>query len=232
MFSLQQVVQEVLLIVVPFLLAITVHEFAHGWMANKLGDPTARLTGRLSLNPIKHLDVLGTIVLISTRRIGWAKPVPVNPYNLKDPKRDMMWVSLAGPGSNFLLAILSAVLLRFIISINPAFKPLMLPALNFQFPSLAEFDTFMIMWIIVFWMICLGMVLNVILAIFNLIPIPPLDGGKILQGILPRNLSLAFEKIEPYGFFILILLVFTGVLWRVISPFFRISMGILLSVIL
>lgn len=231
MLSLQQTIQEVLLLIVPFLLAITVHEFAHGWMANKLGDPTARLAGRLSLNPIKHLDLLGTITLILTRRFGWAKPVPVNPYNLKDSKRDMMWISLAGPASNFLLAILSAILLRVIITINPSFKTLILAALSFQFPSLVGFDTLTILWIIVFWMICLGMTLNIILAIFNLIPLPPLDGGKILQGILPRELSLSFERIEPYGFIILILLAFTGILWIVISPFFRISMDLLLGVI-
>lgn len=232
MLSLQQTIQEILLLILPFLLAITVHEFSHGWMANRLGDPTARLAGRLSLNPIKHLDLVGTIALILTRRIGWAKPVPVNPHNLRDPRRDMMWVSLAGPASNFMLAILSAILLRFIVTINPAFKSLVLPALSFQFPSLAGFTTLTIIWIIIFWMVCLSMILNVILAVFNLVPIPPLDGGKILQGILPRDLSLAFAKIEPYGFFILILLVFTGILWRVINPFFGIAMGILLSVIL
>jgi len=231
MLSLQQTIQELLLLIMPFLLAITVHEFAHGWMANKLGDPTARLAGRLSLNPIKHLDLLGTITLILTRRIGWAKPVPVNPYNLRDPQKDMMWISLAGPASNFLLAILSAIILRVIITINPSFKPLVELALNFQFPSLEGFNTFVILWIIILWMICLGMMLNVILAVFNLFPLPPLDGGKILQGILPRELSLAFEKIEPYGFFILILLAFTGILWIVISPFFIISRGILLRII-
>jgi Zn-dependent protease len=229
--SLQQTIQEVLLLIIPFLLAITVHEFSHVCMANRLVDPTARLAGRLSLNPIKHLDLYGTIFLVLTRRIGWAKPVPINPYNLGDPKKDMMWISLAGPASNFLLAIISAILLRIIITINPSFKSLVLLAVSFRFPSLAGFNTLMILWIIILWMICLGMILNVILAIFNLVPIPPLDGGKILQGILPRDLSLAFEKIEPYGFFILILLVFSGVLWRVIDPFLGISVGILSSII-
>ena len=231
MFSLQTV-QEILLLIIPFLMAITVHEFSHGWMANRLGDPTARLAGRLSLNPIKHLDVLGTVTLILTRRIGWAKPVPVNPYNLRDPKRDMMWISLAGPASNFLLALIFAILLRIIVTINPSFANLILPALNYQFPSLAGVNPFLVFWVIIFWMICLGMTLNVILAVFNLFPFPPLDGGKILQGMLPRDLSLAFEKIEPYGFFILIMLVFTGILWRVINPFFKIAMSILLSIIL
>jgi Zn-dependent protease len=231
MFSLQTI-QEILLLIVPFLMAITVHEFSHGWVANRLGDPTARLAGRLSLNPIKHLDVLGTITLILTRRIGWAKPVPVNPYNLRDPKRDMMWISLAGPGSNFLLALIFAILLRIIITIKPSFANLILPALSYQFPSLAGVNPFVVFWVIIFWMICLGMTLNVILAVFNLFPVPPLDGGKILQGILPRDLSIAFEKIEPYGFFILIMLVFSGILWRVINPLFKIAMGILLSIIL
>lgn len=229
--SIQQTIQEILLLIVPFLMAITVHEFAHGWVAYKLGDPTAKLAGRLSLNPIKHLDLFGTLALILTRRFGWAKPVPVNPNNLRDPKRDMMWVSLAGPASNFLLAIIFAILLRGITTINPSFKSLIYPALSYQFPSLAGFDSFTILGVIFFWMICLGMVLNVILAVFNLIPLPPLDGGKILQGILPRDLSVAFGKIEPYGFLIIIALAFTGVLWGVISPFFKISMGILLSII-
>jgi len=212
-------------------MAITVHECAHGLVADRLGDPTARLAGRISLNPIRHLDLFGTLALILTSRFGWAKPVPVNPHNLKDPKRDMMWVSLAGPSSNFMLAFFSAVLLRVMITINPSFSALILPAVSFQFPSLAGVDTPMILLIIIFCMICLGMTLNLILAVFNLIPLPPLDGGKILQGILPRELSLAFEKIEPYGFLIIVMLAFSGILWKVISPFFEISMNVLLGVI-
>jgi len=216
--------------VIVLLTAFSVHEFAHAWTANYFGDDTPGRYGRLTLNPLAHLDVMGSLMLIFVG-FGWAKPVPVNPNNLRDPKRDMMWVSLAGPASNFLLAIISAILLRGITTFNPSFKSLIYPALSYQFPSLAGFDSFAILGVIFFWMICLGMVLNVILAVFNLIPLPPLDGGKILQGILPRDISVTFGKIEPYGFLIIIALAFTGVLWGVISPFFKIAMGILLSII-
>jgi Zn-dependent protease len=143
----------------------------------------------------------------------------------------MMWVSLAGPSSNFFLAFLSAVLIKIIITINPSFSSLIMPAVNFQFPSMAGFDITMILVIIIFCMICLGMTLNLILAVFNLIPLPPLDGGKIIQGILPRELSFAFEKIEPYGFLIIVMLAFSGILWKVTSPFFGFSMNVLLGVI-
>ncbi|MBU2733521.1 MULTISPECIES: site-2 protease family protein [Acidithiobacillus] len=191
---------------IPVLFAITVHEVAHGWVAWKRGDPTAMLMGRLTLNPIKHIDPFGTILLPgilllfhSPFLFGYAKPVPVNFGGLKDPKRDMVLVAIAGPAANLLMAFLWTLVLW----------------LGGHLPgALAYLDEPMQL------MGKAGILINVILIIFNLIPIPPLDGGRVAVGLLPPSASIALSRIEPYGFIILIVLLFTGVLWSVLGPLF------------
>lgn len=194
-------IQKIVILTPPILLAVTVHEMSHGLAAWKLGDPTARAMGRLTLNPLKHLDVVGTLVFFMTQAIGWAKPVPVNPAYFKDPKRDMMIVSLAGPLSNILLAVASAVLLHFIVGplsmLNRSADPVLVPLLYMAYVSIQ---------------------INIGLAVFNLIPIPPLDGSKVLAGLLPDHLAAKYYELEKYGFIIILVLVFTGVTGRIIIP--------------
>ncbi|MBI4654409.1 MAG: site-2 protease family protein [Nitrospirae bacterium] len=192
-----QIIRETALLAVPLLIAVTFHEVAHGFVADKLGDPTARFAGRLTLNPLKHLDPIGTMVFIFTRMIGWAKPVPVNPYNLKNPRQDMMWVSIAGPGANFIIAIISAFLYKTLRT------------------TLALPDE---IYIPVVLMLRYCVVLNIGLGVFNLIPIPPLDGSKILMGLLSHKHAVAYSRIEPYGFIILLGLIFLGVTSYIIFP--------------
>ncbi len=190
---------------VPLLAAVTVHEVAHGLVAYKLGDPTAKMAGRLSLNPVKHLDFFGTLAFVLTQAIGWAKPVPVDPRNFKNPRRDMMWVALAGPAANFVLAAFCALLLRGL--------PYLLFPLGFLGHGVFSFFAKPI-----FLMLALGIQLNIGLAVFNLIPIPPLDGSKILAGLLPRPMAYQYSRLEPYGFIILLLLIFTGGIQKIILP--------------
>ncbi len=173
------------------LLAITVHEFSHGWMANKLGDPTARLAGRLTLNPLAHLDPVGALMLLLVR-FGWAKPVPVNPSNLHHPRRDMVWVSLAGPGANVAVALLLGLTFRLL------------------WPQIEHLKTVPFWLAPVLLLVIYGVIINSALAVFNLIPIPPLDGSKILMGILPWRQAEKYSRIEPYGMHILLGLILFG----------------------
>ncbi|HOX00461.1 MAG TPA: site-2 protease family protein [Deltaproteobacteria bacterium] len=200
-------IQEIALLAVPVLFSITFHEVSHGYAAFRLGDPTARNAGRLTLNPISHIDPVGLLVLVVTRMIGWAKPVPVDPRYFKNPRQDMMWVSLAGPASNLLLAVVFAVISRVVPPIAPS---------SFLYP-LAIMLQFMI-------------VINVGLAVFNLIPIPPLDGSHILQGLLPYEMARSYSKIEPYGFIILLVLVFTRTVNVVIFPVIDFITGLLMRI--
>ncbi len=188
-----------LLIGIPiFLFAMVIHEVAHGWVAYKLGDPTAKFSGRLTLNPVSHIDPFGTILLPvmlimmnSPVVIGWAKPVPINFMGLRDPKSDIMKVGLAGPLANVIFAFILAAMFR------------LLPFLHS--PLLAE----------IFFS---SILVNLVLAAFNLIPIPPLDGSRILFGLLPPGMAIRYMSIEPYGFIILFVLIWMGLLDRIVVP--------------
>ena len=195
----------VAIVAIPLIFAITVHEVAHGWVALHLGDPTAKHAGRLTLNPVKHIDPLGTIIVPFVMVVassgmwafGWAKPVPVAFHNLRNPRRDMILVAAAGPAVNLAMALGWALLLSQRIAFDPGI-------------SLGD-D-----WIV--RMALFGVVINVLLAVFNMLPIPPLDGGRVLAGLLPPRLAHGLGRVEPFGFFILIGLMFTGVLWTLIEP--------------
>lgn len=197
-------------IVVALLFSITIHEFSHAFAANKLGDPTAKNLGRMRLNPLAHLDPLGTLALLIAG-FGWGKAVPVDYYNLKNPKRDAALISLAGPASNFIMAILLTAAVKVIELIfgsnqtASAVSPILL--LNtFLFPIILY---------------------NVVLGIFNLIPIEPLDGFKIVNGVLPPKLAVQWVQLAPYGIYILILLVIMGVPSRIIYPVVNLFVNIL-----
>jgi Zn-dependent protease len=197
------------LLAVPVLLAVTVHEVAHGWVAYRLGDPTAKLAGRLTLNPLKHLDPVGTLAFIITRMVGWAKPVPINPANLRRPRQDMVWVAAAGPAANVLLAVGFALLYhlagRLLAGVAPEaiVVPLLLIAQT-------------------------GVYVNVGLAIFNILPVPPLDGGNIALGLLPRDLAIRYDRLRPYGFLLLLVLIFTGAVAKVVFPVIHVLAALLL----
>ncbi|HHI93255.1 MAG TPA: site-2 protease family protein [Gammaproteobacteria bacterium] len=205
-------VQRVAVWALPVLFAITVHEAAHGWVAKKLGDPTAMMLGRLTLNPIKHIDPIGTVVvpialmLMGGVIFGWAKPVPVTWENLKNPRRDMALVAMAGPLSNLLMAILWALIMKLGFVINASM------------PSLA--------WPLIY-MGSAGIVINVILMLLNLLPIPPLDGGRVLAGLLPGPWAWKLGRIEPYGLFIMLALLVTGMLGTILGPPIQLFVGLL-----
>ena len=197
---MENIIQTIAILAPPLLLALTLHEFAHAWVADKLGDPTPRFMGRLTLNPLKHLDPMGTLAFILTRMIGWAKPVPVNPRNFKNPHKAMMWVALAGPLTNLFLASVSAILLKILLLSGLS---------NSLGQSISE---------PLFLMLIRSVQINVGLAIFNLIPLPPLDGGRIMTGLLPMEKALVFSRIEPYGPIILIFLIFSNILNYTLIP--------------
>jgi len=193
-----------LILIIVFFLAIAIHEYSHGWVAYKLGDPTAKYAGRLSLNPLAHIDPVGTLILPLLLRImgspivfGWAKPVPINPRNLRNPKRDMIWVGLAGPLANFICAIALSLVLK-----------IRMPLGLYQIFEL-------------------GILINVVFAIFNLIPVPPLDGSRILVGLLPHKYAFQYSKIEPYGFLVIIALLLMGLFDKIVLPVIKILTNLL-----
>ena len=205
---------ELILLIPVILLSLAVHEFSHGKAADMLGDPTPRAMGRLTLNPIPHLDPIGVLVLVLTRRFGWAKPVPINPRNFRNPLRDTMIVSVAGPASNIVLAFVFSLVFRFVFFLINA------GVVAFTMGSVSH---------IILQMIQLGITINIALAIFNLLPIPPLDGSKILRGLLPYRFHEYLNMLEgPYGFMIILLLLVTGVLGMIVSPIIMFLYNLLL----
>jgi len=194
-------IQKIVVWALPVLFAITVHEVAHGWVANLFGDKTAKLSGRLTLNPIKHIDLVGTIIvpimmlLVSNFIFGWAKPVPVDARNLRNPRYNMIAVAAAGPISNLLMAFLWAGVAKLGMSIESSY---------FSVPM-----------VLMGWA---GIQINIVLCVLNLLPIPPLDGSRVVGNLLPPRMAYSYSKIEPYGFFILILLMLTNVLNAILTP--------------
>jgi Zn-dependent protease len=215
-------IQKIAIMAPPLIFAIVLHEVAHGWVANRLGDHTARDMGRLTLNPVSHIDLFGTIImplllffLTNGKMIfGYAKPVPINPYNFKDPKKGMALSSLAGPGVNIAMAIAFSFLLR-----------LVMPALEGMMPK-QSWDWFALPITLMF---AYGVIINVVLAVLNMIPIPPLDGSRVMYWLLPDKQASAYYRLEPYGMIVLLLLLGLGVLGRIIGPVIRPILSLLLG---
>jgi Zn-dependent protease len=209
-------VQTIAIYALPVVFAITLHEAAHGYVAKRLGDLTAYAAGRVSLNPLRHIDPIGTVafplaLLVVSKLLGssgmlfgWAKPVPVNFGNLRHPKRDMLWVAAAGPFSNLLMAVLWAGLLKFALAFSGTYFS----------PPLALMGA-------------AGVFVNVIFAVLNLLPLPPLDGGRILVSLLPPRLAYNVARIEPYGFFVIIALLAAGILGTIMWPPIRFTVSLI-----
>jgi Zn-dependent protease len=198
------IIQKIAIWALPLIFAITLHEVAHGFVASLFGDQTARLSGRLTLNPIAHIDWVGTVILpllmltVSNFIFGWAKPVPVDARNMKNPRRDMAFVALAGPLANLLMAFFWGLIAKLGMILQSSGNSwLGLPLV---------------------YMGGAGIMINIVLAVLNLIPLPPLDGGRLMMSLLPPRTAYKFSMIEPYGFIILILLLVTGVLSTIMSP--------------
>jgi len=203
---------------IPVLFAITLHEVSHGWAARYFGDHTAEMLGRLSLNPLKHIDPMGTVVvplLVWTMTggqalFGWAKPVPVAFRNLRNPKRDMVFVALAGPAANIVMGIGWALFLKIALAAG------LIEGLPDEF---------------FFKMAEIGIVINTLLAAFNLLPIPPLDGGRVLRGLVSESVGQYLDRIEPFGLIIMVVLLVSGLLWTLVGPLFSLVQSLIFFVV-
>lgn len=195
--------EKIIVWAIPVVFAITVHEVAHGWVANYLGDPTAKTLGRLTLNPIRHIDPIGTVALplilvyLGGFIFGWAKPVPVTWQNLRSPRRDMAIVAAAGPMANLVMMILWAVLAKVLLTIDQTPGPML------QF---------------ILTMCSIGIIINIILMVLNLLPLLPLDGGRVVTSLLPPRLAVLYSRLEPFGLIIILVLLVTGILANIMMP--------------
>jgi Zn-dependent protease len=210
--EIANLIQLIALYAIPGIFAITLHEAAHGYAARYFGDPTAYQAGRISLNPLRHIDPIGTllipaVVLFASGgkfAFGWAKPVPVDFGRLRNPKRDMLWVAAAGPAANLFMAVLWSLILKLVVTMPPNY---------FTDPGLRMAQG--------------GIIINIVLMVLNLVPLPPLDGGRIAVSLLPHKLAYQFARLEPYGMIILMVLLFTGILGAVMTPVMRATFSIL-----
>lgn len=210
MLDLNALIQTIAISALPVIFAITLHEAAHGYAARYFGDPTAWMQGRVSLNPLRHIDLVGTILIplaillfsAGNFLFGYAKPVPVNFGRLRNPKKDMLWVAAAGPLSNLFMALVWAALLKL---------AWLMPGNQFTLP-LSEMSK-------------IGIVINCVLMVLNLLPLPPLDGGRIAVSLLPYRLAVSFSRLERWGFPILLILLFTGILGAIMNPLVALAAG-------
>lgn len=205
-------IQQIAVYALPVIFAITLHEAAHGYVARYFGDTTAYMLGRISLNPLRHIDPIGTVLvplltlLLGGILFGWAKPVPVNFNNLRHPKQDMLWVAAAGPGANLFMALFWALVMKL---------GMMMPESSLALPMALMGKA--------------GITINAVLMVLNLLPLPPLDGGRIAVSLLPPRLAYGYARLEPYGMIILVVLLLSGLLNTILWPFIRITMSLISS---